>query len=61
MLIAGAYYTGRSQTRERMVFREVYGEVVRTIVYAGRAYVLENVVVGVVIEVVPPESQVFSG
>ncbi|KAJ6200075.1 hypothetical protein J3E72DRAFT_184105, partial [Bipolaris maydis] len=59
VLIAGAYYTGRSQTRERMVFREVYGEVVRTIVYAGRAYVLENVVVGVVIEVVPPESQVF--
>ncbi|EUC43033.1 hypothetical protein COCMIDRAFT_101947 [Bipolaris oryzae ATCC 44560] len=60
VLVTGADYAGRSKV-SRTGFREVYEKVVRTSVYAGRVYVLENLVVGVGIEVVPPESQVFSG
>lgn len=61
MLITGADYAGRSKIANRTVHRVVYDEVVRTSEYAGRVYALENVVLGVGIEIMPPESQLFAG
>lgn len=61
MLVTGADYAGRSQIPNRSVFRERYEEVARTSVYAGRVYALENLVLGVGVGIVPPESQVIEG